>query len=128
MARIKNRDTRPEMVVRRLVWAMGRRYRLHVAKLPGKPDLVFTATKQVIFINGCYWHRHDCRKGRSMPSTRVDFWARKFEQNTRRDAEAWKKLEEAGWSVFIIWECEVRDLANLERMLRKFLDRCAHRL
>ena len=121
MARVKSRDTRPEMVVRRLVWAMGRRYRLHVAKLPGKPDLVFTSTKQIIFINGCYWHRHDCRKGRSTPSSRVDFWTDKFERNQRRDARARELLRLDHWSILDVWECELADRGRLEATLRSFL-------
>lgn len=121
MARIKNRDTRPEMIVRRLVWAMGRRYRLHVSKLPGKPDLVFSSTKQAIFIHGCYWHRHDCRKGKSVPSTRVEFWTNKFEQNKRRDAEARALLRGDGWSVLEIWECELADLEAVAVRLKAFL-------
>ncbi len=123
MGRVKGRDTRPEMIVRRLVWAMGRRYRLHVADLPGKPDLVFASTKQVIFVNGCYWHRHACRKGKSLPSTRVDFWAKKFDQNQRNDVSVRRLLREAGWSILDLWECELKDIVQLENRIRSFLSR-----
>lgn len=122
MARVKSRDTRPEWIVRRMVWALGRRYRLHVAALPGKPDLVFAKTRQVIFVNGCYWHRHDCRKGRSTPTTRAAFWLAKFERNFRRDREVRERLRSENWSVLDVWECQTEDRETLRSILSRFLE------
>ncbi len=121
MSRIKDRDTRPEMIVRRLVWAMGRRYRLHNSSLPGKPDLVLASTKQIIFINGCFWHRHDCRKGQSVPLTRTEFWITKFEKNKRHDEKVRKMLRIDGWSVLDVWECELSNQILLKAKLQGFL-------
>lgn len=124
MSRIRGQDTRPEMRVRRLAHRMGYRYRLHRADLPGKPDLVFPARRKVIFVHGCFWHRHPdpgCRLAR-LPKSRLDFWLPKLEGNRARDLENHKKLAESGWKVLEVWECELRDASHLERLLRIFLD------
>jgi DNA mismatch endonuclease, patch repair protein len=122
MARVKSRDTKPEWVVRRLAWSLGYRYRLHAAGIPGTPDMVFASRKKAIFIHGCFWHRHSCRRGQSFPSTRIEFWSRKFARTKKRDAEVRKALKKEGWSFLLIWECELADQEALKRRLMKFLE------
>lgn len=122
MASIQGRDTVPEMRVRRLVHALGYRYRLQGRHLPGTPDLVFTSRGCVLFVHGCYWHRHSCRQGRSIPSTRTEFWTDKFEANVSRDRRVQAKLRRAGWRVMVVWECQTRDLDRLSRRLERFLE------
>lgn len=123
MARVRGRDTKPEMIVRRLTHAMGYRYRLHRADLPGKPDLVFPGRRKVIFVHGCFWHRHDdpeCRLAR-MPKSRLDFWGPKLERNRQRDADNVDRLAELGWRALIVWECQTKDRAALEARIGEFL-------
>ena len=122
MGRVRNKDTKPEMVVRRLVHSLGYRYRLHSRTLPGHPDMVFPGRRKVIFIHGCFWHRHDpsCPLTR-MPKSRSDFWAPKFEANQRRDAVKQAMLREMGWEYFVIWECELKGLSVLEERIKRFL-------
>ena len=107
MSRIRDRDTRPEMLVRRWLWANGYRYRLHKKDLPGKPDIVLPAYCATIFVHGCYWHRHGCRMT-TTPATRQKFWLTKFRENTERDKRNLNDLLSAGWRVMIIWECSLR--------------------
>jgi len=124
MARIRSRDTRPELVVRRLVHSMGFRFRLHRQDLPGRPDLVFPSRRKVIFVHGCFWHRHSCRRGKSLPTTRVEFWTRKFEANRQRDDKVRRELRRDGWEVLVVWECQATS-SNLQRLanrIRRFLD------
>ena len=106
MAAIRGKHTRPEMVVRRALHALGLRYRLHT-RLPGKPDLVFPKHRAVLFVHGCFWHRHTCANGRVLPRTRAEFWKEKLEGNAERDRRNRLALKKAGWRVFVIWECEV---------------------
>lgn len=106
MSRIKSIDTEPEMILRKALYRMGFRYRLHDRTLPGSPDLVFSKYKAVIFVHGCFWHRHGC-KWTTMPSTRTDFWQAKFKTNIERDRRNVRELMARGWRVFIIWECEL---------------------
>lgn len=116
MSRIRCVDTLPEMAVRRIAHALGYRYRLHSAKLPGKPDLVFASRKKVVFVHGCFWHLHAaCREGR-MPSSNRDYWVPKLERNRTRDAAHRRALRRLGWSSLVLWECE---LSNPERIARK---------
>lgn len=117
MALVKGKNTGPEMLVRRLVHGAGYRYRLHAATLPGKPDLVFASRRKVIFVHGCFWHRHDqCGLAR-VPKTNQDFWTEKFEGNKARDSANYRRLREMGWGVLVVWECELRDMdAVLQRM------------
>lgn len=122
MSAIRNKNTKPEMMVRRLVHSLGYRYRLHGRGLPGKPDLIFTSRHKVIFVHGCFWHRHFCSKGRSMPSTRAKFWREKLEENKERDRKNGRKLRSRDWKVLIIWECWTRDVEKIEKRLRDFLD------
>lgn len=124
MRRIASKNTGPELLVRKLVHSMGYRYRLHRRDLPGSPDMVFSSRRKVIFVHGCFWHRHRdpaCKLAR-LPKTRLDFWLPKFEANTRRDALAQSDLAERGWSSLVLWECELRDRTLLESRIRSFLD------
>ena len=124
MSRIRNKDTRPEMQVRRLAHGLGYRYRLHGANLPGKPDLVFSRRRKVIFVHGCFWHRHPdihCKLAR-LPKSRLDFWRPKLENNRARDLENQKKLAMEGWQVLVLWECELHDVHSLEQRIRNFLE------
>lgn len=107
MSRIRDRDTRPEMIIRRGLHGTGFRYRLHVKALPGRPDLVFPAKRAVILVNGCFWHGHDCSLFR-LPATRADFWQAKIAANRARDARTETALLSAGWRVLTVWECSLK--------------------
>ncbi|HEX7799530.1 MAG TPA: very short patch repair endonuclease [Asticcacaulis sp.] len=122
MRAVKSKDTAPELRVRRLVHAMGYRYRLHRKDLPGHPDLVFPGRRKAIFIHGCFWHGHDCRRGARMPKTNADYWTAKIGRNRERDARTLAELAKLGWGVCVLWECELKDEAALRRTLRAFLD------
>jgi len=125
MSRIRSKDTAPELLVRRLTHKMGFRYRLHVKHLPGKPDLVFAGRSAVIFVHGCFWHSHGaCREGRT-PSSNQHYWLPKLERNVRRDRANLRELKRLGWRVLVLWECQLKDTAKLERRIRKFLERPA---
>lgn len=121
MSRVRGKDTKPEMIVRRLIHALGYRYRLHQRDLPGCPDLVFASHRKVIFVNGCFWHRHRCRKGRTVPAIRRDFWTKKLEANRNRDIKNRRQLRRNGWDVMVIWECQTRDAERLVERLAVFL-------
>jgi DNA mismatch endonuclease, patch repair protein len=123
MSRIRAKDTKPEMIVRRLLHSMGFRYRLHRRELPGCPDLVFPARKKAIFVHGCYWHMHSCRYGQVAPSTNAEFWAAKRKANVARDQRNQVKLAEAGWTSITVWECETKDVKKIGVRLRRFLQR-----
>jgi DNA mismatch endonuclease (patch repair protein) len=120
MSRIRSKGTKPELLVRRLLHALGYRYRLHV-RLPGTPDLVFTKRRKVILIHGCFWHRHSGCKLARLPKTRLDFWVPKLEQNRLRDIENLGKLADAGWSTLVLWECEVKQLSEHVERIKAFL-------
>lgn len=122
MSRVRGVDSEAELLVRRLAHRLGYRYRKHVAGLPGRPDLVFVGRRKIVFVHGCFWHRHDCPAGRRLPKSRVDFWKKKLERNQERDAEHLRRLAKEEWSVLVIWECETGDLADIERRLKSFLD------
>jgi len=121
MRRIGPKDTTPEMCVRRLVHGLGFRYRLHCRDLPGKPDLVFPSRKKVIFVNGCFWHRHPGCPYAYTPKTRVEFWTAKLDGNRMRDLRNLEILEKQGWKALTVWECETIDVERLTRLLRRFL-------
>ncbi len=121
MSRIRAKDTKPEKLVRRLVHGMGYRYRLHVRGLPGCPDLVFQGKRKIIFVHGCFWHRHPRCKNDRPPKSRRDFWLPKLQANRKRDKLCQRALRRLGWQVFVIWECETRDKPALSRKIRKFL-------
>ena len=124
MSLVRGRDTKPEMLVRRVTHAMGYRYRLHYSKLPGKPDLAFPGRRKVVFVHGCYWHRHpdpSCKLAR-LPKSRLDFWKPKLEGNRRRDLENQRKLREMGWDVLVVWECQLREVDSVALMIAEFLE------
>lgn len=123
MRAVKAHDTAPERAVRAAARAAGytRRYRLGGAGLPGKPDLVFGALRKVIFVHGCFWHGHACRRGARKPKDNAAYWSAKIARNTARDAAALAALRALGWTALVIWECETRDPAALVSALRKFL-------
>lgn len=121
MSRVKSKDTEPEMIVRRMLHAMGYRYRLHVKELPGKPDVVLPRHRKIVFVNGCFWHGHaDCRRA-ERPSTNAEFWNRKISKNIERDENNKKKLESLGWKMLVVWGCEVKDAESLRRRLQDFM-------
>jgi len=122
MARIGSKDTAPEMSVRRLLFSMGHRYRLHRRDLPGKPDIVFVSKRKAIFVHGCFWHAHGCKIGK-LPRTRVRFWKAKMERNVARDIENEHRLHCQGWDVLTIWQCETRDAVLLRERLTLFLSK-----
>lgn len=124
MRAVKSADTKPEMIVRRLVHAMGYRYRLHRKDLPGKPDLVFGPRRKAIFVNGCFWHGHDCVRGARQPKANAVYWRAKIARNIERDTANELALNAAGWSILTVWECQTKaqDRADLELRLREFLD------
>lgn len=121
MARIRKVDTRPEMIVRRAVHALGYRFRLHRRDLPGCPDLVLPRHRKVIFVHGCFWHRHDCRDGRKLPNSKPEYWGPKLARNAERDAAHLQALAEQGWEALVLWECELKNRERLTAALRNFL-------
>jgi len=121
MSRIRGKDTAPELRVRRLVHALGFRFRLHRRDLPGRPDLVFASRHKVIFVHGCYWHRHAGCHFAYTPKSNISFWEAKFAANVARDSQAINDLNASGWSILIIWECEACDEETLRTRLIEFL-------
>ena len=123
MSRVRGTDTKPEILVRRLVHGMGFRYRLHVSCLPGKPDLVFPSRRKIIFVHGCFWHRHPggrCKLAR-MPKSRLEFWKPKLEKNRGRDLKSQRALRRDGWKVLVLWECAIKS-PDLADTIREFLE------
>jgi len=121
MSRIRSTHSQPELVVRRLVHRLGYRFRLHDASLPGRPDLVFGAKRKVIFVHGCFWHRHRCRRGRLNPRTNSKYWLTKLSNNRRRDVANRRRLSGMGWGILILWECQLRDLDSVATKVVAFL-------
>lgn len=122
MARIRAKDTKPELAVRSLAHRMGFRYSLHRKDLPGKPDLVFSSRKRIIFVHGCFWHQHpksSCRDAQA-PKSRLEYWLPKLQRTSQRDREHLRSLRRAGWQVLVIWECEIAH-AGLPARIRRFL-------
>ncbi len=124
MSRIRGKNTIPEVHLRKLLHAAGYRFRLHAPDLPGKPDIVLKKYKTVIFVHGCFWHRHDGCTGATIPKTRTEFWTKKFEATVERDLRKKEELEQAGWKVEIVWECELkrdpdRALKTIQKQLHK---------
>lgn len=120
MKSVGSRDTGPELTVRRLLHRLGYRYRLHRRDLPGQPDLVFPGRRKAIFIHGCFWHGHDCRKGK-LPKSRTEYWTAKIKANQDRDARVVAGLEDACWQTLSVWQCELESLDAIGRILREFL-------
>lgn len=123
MSRVRGRDTKPEMLVRRITHGMGYRYRLHRRGLPGSPDLVFPSRMKVIFVHGCFWHQHldpGCKLAR-LPKSKLDFWGPKLETNRERDERNLVVLAELGWDVLVIWECQTKNREELKARIGEFL-------
>lgn len=123
MRRVRSKDTKPEMTVRRLLYGMGYRYRVHYKKLPGHPDIAFIGRRKLIFVHGCFWHRHSGCSLARLPKSRRSFWLPKLEGNKERDNRILEELRAGGWDVHIVWECETKDCEQLAQQLRDFLDR-----
>jgi DNA mismatch endonuclease (patch repair protein) len=121
MSLVRSRDTKPEMLVRRLTHRLGYRYRLHRRDLPGVPDLVFPSRKRVIFVNGCFWHGHNCRFGR-MPKSRVTYWEQKIASNRQRDQLNLRRLRGMKWKCLVLWECELKKLDVIASRIVSFLE------
>lgn len=119
MAAVRSRDTKPERAVRRELHALGLRFRLHQASLPGSPDIVLRRHHTVVLVHGCFWHGHDCPRGKA-PSTRLDFWLPKLAGNRQRDARQKRELQALGWRVLVVWECETKDQAKLSQLLARW--------
>jgi DNA mismatch endonuclease (patch repair protein) len=122
MAAIRSKNTKPEIVVRTTLRALGYHYRLHEKSLPGKPDIVLARSRKVIFVHGCFWHRHRCRYGSVQPRTNEEFWRNKFQGNTGRDKLNRRELRQRGWHCLVIWECQTKDPESLSKILVRFLD------
>lgn len=120
---IRGTGTTPEMKLRRLVHGMGYRYRLHVRDLPGKPDLVFPSRHAVIFMHGCFWHRHKGCSLARLPKSKLDFWGPKLEANRKRDSRNQRRLKDLGWRVLIVWECQMADVNRVSVLVREFLQK-----
>jgi DNA mismatch endonuclease, patch repair protein len=123
MSLVRSKDTKPEMAIRRLVHKMGFRYRLHARDLPGSPDLVFPGRGKIIFIHGCFWHRHgtNCKNTR-WPKSKLDFWRPKLERNHQHDKIVCRELRRRGWRVLVVWECQLNNTQGLTRRIRAFLE------
>lgn len=122
MRRVRQIDTGPELVVRKLVHSAGYRYRLHRKDLPGKPDIVFPSRRKIVFVHGCFWHGHEHCKRARLPKTRLEYWSKKIQRNKERDEQVVLQLEQLGWIVQVIWECETKNLQSLRSRLINFLD------
>jgi DNA mismatch endonuclease (patch repair protein) len=126
MARVRYKDTKPELTVRRMVHALGFRYRLHDGTLPGKPDLVFAGRRKVIFVHGCFWHRHGARCPLTrLPKSKLAFWQPKLEENRKRDKRNAHSLRALGWDMLVVWECQLRNLEPIKTKITRFLERDA---
>jgi DNA mismatch endonuclease (patch repair protein) len=122
MRRVKGRDTGPELRLRKLLTRMGLRYRLHRKDLPGSPDIAMMGRKTAIFMHGCFWHGHDCKRGARQPKANADYWIAKIRRNRARDAANIARLEDMGWRAMAIWECELKDEAGVEARLQTLLN------
>lgn len=120
MRTVRSKNTGPEILVRKAAYRLGLRFRLHAKHLPGKPDLVFRKWNTVVFVNGCFWHRHlGCKKA-SLPKTNVEFWQKKFTDNVRRDEVNYRRLAESGWRVVVLWQCHVRTIEEAAALLGQY--------
>jgi DNA mismatch endonuclease (patch repair protein) len=122
MRAVKSHNTKPELIVRKLAHAMGYRFRLHRKDLPGSPDIVFPGRRRVIFVHGCFWHGHDCKRGSRQPKDNADYWRGKISKNISRDQRVTSELINQGWRPIIVWECELRDLRGVQTRLKDFLE------
>ncbi len=121
MSKVRGKNTSLELVVRKLVFSLGYRFRLHGKNLPGKPDLVFPGRKKVIFVHGCFWHYHNCKIGHP-PKSRPEYWLPKLEENKKRDLEKSQELIKQGWKILVVWQCEIKNTPELEQTIVRFLD------
>ena len=121
MRQVKDRDTSPELIVRRALTRLGARYRLHRKELPGSPDIVMPGRRLALFVHGCFWHGHDCARGARVPKQNRDYWVAKVARNVARDVRSREALEKGGWRVETVWECELKDAAGLEARLSALL-------
>lgn len=121
MANIKSRHTQPELLVRRIIHSLGFRFRLHSKFLPGKPDIVLPRHHKIILVHGCFWHRHDCRRGNVTPQTNYEYWQNKRDRTVQRDADNYSRYLADGWSVLTVWECEIHAILILRQRLKEFL-------
>lgn len=125
MALIRGKDTKPELLVRKIARSLGYKFRLHDAALPGKPDLVFPKRRKIIFVHGCYWHRHQ-RRGcpfARFPKSKLRFWVPKLIENRKRDLRNISRLRREKWGVYVVWECQLKDTASLARKIERFLEK-----
>lgn len=125
MRLVRSQDTKPEMAVRKLTHALGYRFRLHRKDLPGKPDLVFTSRRKIIFVHGCFWHQHRCKRGNRIPSSRREYWLPKLQRNAARDKTVLRQLRKLGWRVLVVWECQTKPnkLDRLADRIARFLEK-----
>jgi len=121
MSRIRSKNTEPEIIVRKALSKLGLRYKLHNSKLPGRPDIVISKAKTIIFINGCFWHQHKGCKRQAMPKTNAKYWKPKLKRNVEKQKEDIEKLRKDGWKVYVVWECETKNQDRLTKILRKIL-------
>lgn len=122
MRAVKSRNTEPELKVRRLIHGMGYRYRLHGSHLPGNPDLVFGPRRKVVFVHGCFWHGHNCKRGDRIPKTNRTYWRKKIETNRQRDIQNLKSLQRIGWQALVVWECEIANSNHIAERVRDYLE------
>ncbi len=123
MAAIRSRDTKPEIAVRKLLHALGFRFRLQRKDLPGRPDIVLPRYNAVVFVNGCFWHQHEGCKLASKPASRQEYWKIKLERNVERDKSSFDKLTELGWQVIVVWECDLRDINAVAQRFQNLLSK-----
>ena len=121
MSQVRGKNTKPELKLRRLIWRLGYHYRLHGPSLPGKPDLVFASRRKIIFVHGCFWHRHDCPAGWQAPKTNRKFWGAKLARNAARDREVQNSLRKKDWEFLVVWSCQLKHLDRLQSVLVQFL-------
>lgn len=124
MRAVKSKDTKPELALRKALFALGYRYRLNVKALPGKPDLVFPKYRTVIFVHGCFWHGHSCKRGKRVPKSNTEYWTSKIARNKARDKKNAAELKKLGWRLFSVWECELKNVDEVaERLACKMRNR-----
>ena len=121
MSQVHSQHTKPELLVRSLVHRLGYRFRLHRKDLPGAPDLVFPARRKVIFVHGCFWHGHTCPRGARLPKANAHYWREKIARNRKRDQQHRRNLRQLGWSVLVLWECQLRNQQQIAARLTRFL-------
>jgi DNA mismatch endonuclease (patch repair protein) len=122
MKQVQSQNTKPELLVRSIAHRLGYRFRLYRRDLPGAPDLVFPARSKVVFVHGCFWHGHPCRRGARLPKANADYWQGKISRNKKRDQQHRRKLRKLGWSTLVLWECQLRDQQKIAARLSRFLE------